>query len=203
VSAIIHHGGAGTTAAGLRAGKPTFICPFFGDQHFWAEMIFRAGAGPRGCPIANLTVEILSQAFQLLKSPETQANVSQLSARMNEENGVAKGIDSFLANLPVEDMLCEVSLFRKRGVLASVYCETCSLRMSREVDVCIHRKDGNRSQHTRVEYRYPSPPFLPPCSFPPHCSPPEGRNGASLRPASSMRSPALWPTPSAPPLRGT
>lgn len=36
VSGVIHHGGAGTTSAGLRAGNPTFICPFFGDQHFWA-----------------------------------------------------------------------------------------------------------------------------------------------------------------------
>ncbi|WP_404943386.1 glycosyltransferase [Rhizobium ruizarguesonis] len=37
VSAIIHHGGAGTTAAALRAGKPMIICPFFGDQPFWAR----------------------------------------------------------------------------------------------------------------------------------------------------------------------
>ena len=36
VSGVVHHGGAGTTSAGLRAGNPTFICPFFGDQHFWA-----------------------------------------------------------------------------------------------------------------------------------------------------------------------
>jgi UDP:flavonoid glycosyltransferase YjiC (YdhE family) len=36
---VIHHGGAGTTAAGLRAKNPTFICPFFGDQNFWAEMV--------------------------------------------------------------------------------------------------------------------------------------------------------------------
>jgi hypothetical protein len=102
-------------------------------------MVFRAGAGPRGCPIADLTVEVLTQAFQVLQSPEIKANVCQLSEKMNQEHGVAQGINSFLANLPVEDMLCEVSLFRKKGVLASVYCETCSLRMSREVDVCIHR----------------------------------------------------------------
>lgn len=35
VSGVVHHGGAGTTSAGLRAGNPTFVCPFFGDQHFW------------------------------------------------------------------------------------------------------------------------------------------------------------------------
>lgn len=35
--AVVHHGGAGTVAAGLRAGKPTFVCPFFGDQFFWVR----------------------------------------------------------------------------------------------------------------------------------------------------------------------
>ena len=40
VAAVVHHGGAGTTAAGLRAGKPTMICPFFGDQHFWYLVTF-------------------------------------------------------------------------------------------------------------------------------------------------------------------
>ena len=38
---VIHHGGAGTVAAGLRAGKPTFICPFFGDQFFWGQVVYR------------------------------------------------------------------------------------------------------------------------------------------------------------------
>lgn len=39
VSAVVHHGGAGTTAAGLRAGRPTVICPFFGDQPFWGRRV--------------------------------------------------------------------------------------------------------------------------------------------------------------------
>jgi sterol 3beta-glucosyltransferase len=51
VAAVVHHGGAGTTAAGLVAGKPTFICPFFGDQPFWGQMVNRAGCGPPPCPI--------------------------------------------------------------------------------------------------------------------------------------------------------
>jgi hypothetical protein len=42
VEAVVHHGGAGTVAAGLRAGKPTLICPFFGDQYFWAQALQRA-----------------------------------------------------------------------------------------------------------------------------------------------------------------
>lgn len=46
VSCVIHHGGAGTTSAGIAAGKPTVILPFFGDQPFWGDMVATAGAGP-------------------------------------------------------------------------------------------------------------------------------------------------------------
>jgi sterol 3beta-glucosyltransferase len=38
--AVIHHGGAGTTAAGLKFGLPTFVCPFFADQFMWVRFIF-------------------------------------------------------------------------------------------------------------------------------------------------------------------
>ena len=50
---MVHHGGAGTTAAGLKAAKPTLVCPFFGDQFFWGEMVRRSGAGCAPCPIAQ------------------------------------------------------------------------------------------------------------------------------------------------------
>jgi hypothetical protein len=40
MAAVVHHGGAGTVAAGLRFGKPTFVVPFFGDQHFWVILLF-------------------------------------------------------------------------------------------------------------------------------------------------------------------
>ena len=49
-AAVVHHGGAGTVAAGLRASKPTLVCPFFGDQFFWGEVVFRSGVGPRPIP---------------------------------------------------------------------------------------------------------------------------------------------------------
>ena len=52
---VVHHGGAGTVAAGLRTGKPTFVCPFFGDQFFWGQVVFRAGVGPKPVPAVQLT----------------------------------------------------------------------------------------------------------------------------------------------------
>ena len=117
-------------------------------------MVFRAGAGPRGCPIANLTSQILTNAFRVLKSDEIKQNVLKLSEKMNAENGVLNGVESFLNNLPIQDMLCEVSLFRKTGMLASIYCQTCGLKMCSEVDNFIHREESGRQGHLRVEYRY-------------------------------------------------
>ena len=64
--AVVHHGGAGTTAAGLRWSKPTFICPFFGDQHMWGDMVRRAGVGPPPCPVGKLTDDILAANFKVL-----------------------------------------------------------------------------------------------------------------------------------------
>jgi UDP:flavonoid glycosyltransferase YjiC (YdhE family) len=49
-AAVVHHGGAGTTGAGLRAGVPNVICPWFADQPLWAERVHALGAGPRPVP---------------------------------------------------------------------------------------------------------------------------------------------------------
>lgn len=150
---MIHHGGAGTTSAGLRAGNPTFICPFFGDQHFWGEMVYRSGAGPPGCPIASLTTEKLVHAFRVLVSDDTKNNVALLSEKMNSEKGVIKGVESFLRNLPLEDMICEVSLFQRKSEIATIYCRDCGLKMSTKVDQVAHRARGGRHHHFRVPYR--------------------------------------------------
>ena len=50
VAAVIHHGGAGTTAAGLWAGVPTVIIPFFGDQGFWGQRVAVLGVGTAPIP---------------------------------------------------------------------------------------------------------------------------------------------------------
>jgi len=152
--AVCHHGGAGTTSAGLRYGKPTFICPFFGDQHFWAEMIFRAGAGPRGCPVTNLTEDKLEEAFRTLINPETVRIAQELGQKMLAEDGIAEGVASFHRNLPLDVMVCEVSLFNdQKSVLANTYCEDCGFKMCFEVNRVLHRPGGGRTSHTRVKYR--------------------------------------------------
>ena len=109
-AAVVHHGGAGTVAAGLRFGKPTFVCPFFGDQHFWGFVVHKAGVGPAPCPIKHLTTAALVAAFKVLLSPETQLKTDALRDRMNQEDGVGGGLDAFYRHLPVEHMCCDVAI---------------------------------------------------------------------------------------------
>ncbi|TMW59544.1 hypothetical protein Poli38472_004613 [Pythium oligandrum] len=108
VSAVVHHGGAGTTAAGLLAGKPTFIVPFFGDQPFWGRAVVKAGVGVEPCPIVDLTVEKLRAAFEKLTDPEVKKRAEQLCEVMTKEDGVEEAVKSFYRHLPLKAMRCDI-----------------------------------------------------------------------------------------------
>ena len=108
VSCVVHHGGAGTTAAGITAGKPTIIVPFFGDQPFWGDMIARAGAGPPPIPFKKLTADNLAAAMQEALEPQVQERAMVMAARIKQENGVQAGAATFLASLPVDKMRCSI-----------------------------------------------------------------------------------------------
>jgi len=66
VSAVVHHGGCGTTAAGLIAGKPSIICTFFGNQPFWGRQVESIGVGPPPIPQKRFTVEHLCRAIDVV-----------------------------------------------------------------------------------------------------------------------------------------
>jgi sterol 3beta-glucosyltransferase len=90
VAAVVHHGGSGTTGAGLRAGKPTLICPFIADQPFWGHRVHQLGVGPSPIPQKKLTVENLAAAIETAVTDKTmQAKAAQLGEIIREENGVA------------------------------------------------------------------------------------------------------------------
>jgi hypothetical protein len=93
-------------------------------------MVRRGGVGPAPCPIATLTVEKLTEALKAMLGPTMRARVTTLAELMNKENGVDVAMKSFKDNLPIGDMLCEVSIFTKRCCLARVYCCECALKMS-------------------------------------------------------------------------
>ncbi len=97
VSAVVHHGGCGTTAAGLLAGKPTVVCPFFGDQPFWGRHVERLRVGPTPIPQKRLTVESLCRAIERVKNDSTmRENAAALGRRIRKENGTSNAV-AFIA----------------------------------------------------------------------------------------------------------
>lgn len=101
-SAVVHHGGAGTTATGLRAGCPTTIVPFFGDQIFWGDRIHKKGLGPAPIPISLLTVDILSDAIRFMLQHEVKSRAVELAKLLENEDGVSAAVDAFHRHLPAE-----------------------------------------------------------------------------------------------------
>jgi sterol 3beta-glucosyltransferase len=94
VKAVVHHGGAGTTAAGLRAGKPTVISPFFGDQPFWGRRVAELGVAADPIPQKKLEAGNLAAAIdQVTSNLDLIARAETLGKKINAEDGVARGID--------------------------------------------------------------------------------------------------------------
>ncbi|MFE9103489.1 glycosyltransferase [Actinomadura geliboluensis] len=100
MAAVVHHGGAGTTAAGLRAGVPTVVCPFFGDQPYWGERVAALGAGPRPLPFRAMTVPRLAARIRrAVQDPDVADRADDLGRRIRAEDGVARArevIDTLL-----------------------------------------------------------------------------------------------------------
>ncbi|KAF3762246.1 family 1 glycosyltransferase, partial [Cryphonectria parasitica EP155] len=109
VSCVVHHGGAGTTAAGIKTGTPTVVVPFFGDQPFWGSMIAQAGAGPKPVRYKDLTAEILAEMITSALQPETQARAKELGERIRAEKGADVGAKSFHDFLDYDKLRCSVA----------------------------------------------------------------------------------------------
>lgn len=99
LAGAVHHGGAGTTAAGLRAGIPIVIKPYFGDQYFWAQRVEEAGVGV-WCH--DLTVKKLTAALTAITTDEKMIKKAQLlGERIRAEDGVGAAIHHFYHDLPI------------------------------------------------------------------------------------------------------
>lgn len=95
VSAVVHHGGAGTCAIGLKLACPTVVVPFFGDQFWWAGIIARAGAGPKAVPYKDLTADKLAENIKAALQPEVKARAKELAQKMEKEDGVKAAVEQF------------------------------------------------------------------------------------------------------------
>ncbi|KAH7377529.1 putative glucosyl/glucuronosyl transferase [Cadophora sp. MPI-SDFR-AT-0126] len=109
VSCVVHHGGAGTTAAGITAGRPTVVVPFFGDQPFWGSMVARAGAGPSPIPQKQLTADRLADAISFCLRPESLERAKELANKISTERGSDVGAQSFHQFLDIERLRCSLA----------------------------------------------------------------------------------------------
>lgn len=93
VAAVVHHGGCGTTAAGLRAGRPTLVCPMFGDQPFWGAKVDALGVGSVPIPQKKLNAEALTAALaQVTSSASIKEKADALGRRIQREDGVGNAV---------------------------------------------------------------------------------------------------------------
>lgn len=93
-TAVVHHGGAGTTAAGMRSGVPTIVVPFFSDQPFWGQRIKDLEVGTEPTKQQKLTVESLSVAINdVVNNTQMRDRATQLGKQIRSENGVANAVE--------------------------------------------------------------------------------------------------------------
>jgi sterol 3beta-glucosyltransferase len=93
MAAVVHHGGAGTTAAGLRAGVPTIVTPTYGDQFFWGQRIAALGVGPPPIPRKQLTADRLATAIRLATTDHRMRERARVIAQEVEaEEGVTQAV---------------------------------------------------------------------------------------------------------------
>jgi UDP:flavonoid glycosyltransferase YjiC (YdhE family) len=92
MAAAVHHGGAGTTAAAARAGIPSVVVPFFGDQPFWAHCLHLRGVAPPAMERKALSVDGLASALRAAEHPAMIDAAAALGRAIRAENGVEEAI---------------------------------------------------------------------------------------------------------------
>src|SRR5258706_3849485 len=104
VAALVHHGGAGTTAAAARAGLPQVVVPFFVDQIYWAREVHRRGLGSRPIPRPRLTAERLADAIdEALGRPAIREQARRVQLALAHADGVAALADRLYAAVGAGD----------------------------------------------------------------------------------------------------
>ena len=97
MAAVVHHGGAGTTGAGLRTGIPSILTPFIADQPSWARQVYALGVGPAPLPFQTLTAERLAQAIrEAVTNPAMRRRAAELGRQIQAEDGLGRTSEVFL-----------------------------------------------------------------------------------------------------------
>jgi len=94
MAAVVHHGGAGTTAEGLRAGVPTVVIPFIFDQSFWGARIKALGLGPDPIPLKKLTADRLAKAIKIaVTDPGMRQRAISCGEAIRAEDGTGNAVE--------------------------------------------------------------------------------------------------------------
>lgn len=94
MAAVVHHGGAGTTGAGLRAGVPSLLIPHMGDQPYWAHRLPRIGVSVKAIPRKRLTVDLLTDRLSaLLNDSGIRSRAAALGETIRAERGVENAVE--------------------------------------------------------------------------------------------------------------
>lgn len=93
MAAVVHHGGAGTTAAALRAGVPSVVVPHGADQFAWGRRLHELGAAPPPIPRKRLTPDILARALTQASEPEMLRATNDLGEKVRRERGAARAAE--------------------------------------------------------------------------------------------------------------
>ena len=89
---LVHHGGAGTTATGLTAGKPTIIIPHNADQPAWGQRVYELGVGAKPIPKAKFSAERLAEAIEYALKPEIVLQAHKFGQQLQKEHGVLQSV---------------------------------------------------------------------------------------------------------------
>lgn len=92
VSLVVHHGGAGTTHSATRAGKPSVVVPFAGDQSFWADRLHRLGVAAAAVDGNAPTGAAFARAIDFAAQGATRSRAQELGAAMREEDGLRTAV---------------------------------------------------------------------------------------------------------------
>ncbi|WP_433246372.1 glycosyltransferase [Streptosporangium sp. CA-135522] len=94
MAAVVHHGGAGTTGTGLRAGVPGVVCPFFSDQPFWGARVALLGAGPEPLPVRRVTAQALAdRVARAVRDDGIRAAAARMGRLLRAEDGVGRACE--------------------------------------------------------------------------------------------------------------
>jgi sterol 3beta-glucosyltransferase len=92
--AVVHHGGSGTTGAGLRAGVPSVVVPLGFDQPYWGRRVLALGVGPAPIPRRHLTADRLASAIdRAVHDAGIRDRAARLGATLRDERGVERAVD--------------------------------------------------------------------------------------------------------------